>query len=59
MGLFDKIKGKEEEKQEPLEGKYEQICSLCSKPGTEKKWMGQFWHKKCLRQLKKGSKKMI
>ena len=26
--------------------------------GTEKKWMGQYWHKKCLRLTKKGAKKI-
>lgn len=34
-------------------------CSYCSKPGADKKWMGQYFHKKCLRALKKMSKKMI
>lgn len=40
-------------------GKYSEPCALCGKQGTEKKWMGQYWHKKCLRQTKKISKKMV
>ena len=41
------------------EGKYAEPCALCGKAVTDKKWMGQFWHKKCLRQTKKMSKKMV
>ena len=26
---------------------------------ADKKWMGQYFHKKCLRKLKKGAKKML
>lgn len=66
MGFFDKLKGKKEElenkkKEEEAqpEGKYMEACSLCGGTGTEKKWMGQYWHKKCLRTLKKSSKKMV
>lgn len=66
MGLFDSIKAKKEEaekkKQEEAaqpEGKYSEACSLCGGAGTEKKWMGQYWHKKCIRSAKKASKKMI
>ena len=62
MGLMDKFKGKKEEKEEPKavpQGKYDETCSLCGKPGTEKKWMGQYWHKKCLRKSKKMAKGMV
>ncbi len=62
MGLLDKLKGKEKKKEEEEpqpEGKYSEACSLCGNLGTEKKWMGQFWHKKCLRTLKKSGRKMI
>ena len=66
MGFLDGLTGKKEVKEEPQEsqaevpeGKYEEECSLCGNPGSEKKWMGQFWHKKCLRQMKKGAKKMM
>jgi len=41
------------------EGKYDEPCSLCGDPNTEKKWMGQYWHKKCLRQMKKTAKGMV
>jgi len=62
MGLLDKLKRKEEKKgeEEPQpEGKYSEPCSLCGNPSSEKKWMGQYWHKKCLRQMKKAGRKMI
>ena len=36
-----------------------ETCSLCGGVGTEKKWMGQYWHRKCIRIAKKASKKMI
>ena len=64
MGFFDSLKGKKEElkkkkkEEEEPEGKYNNPCSLCGGVGTEKKWMGQYWHKKCLRNLKKSSRKM-
>jgi len=62
MAFFDKITGKKEdgaqaETRSP--GKYDKPCSLCSKTVTDKKWMGQYWHKKCLRQMRKGAGKMI
>ncbi len=68
MGLFDSLKKKREElieekkKQQQTvtpEGKYNEPCALCGGNATEKKWMGQYWHRKCLRQTKKASKKMI
>lgn len=63
MGFLDRFSKKKEEKKELQtdvpEGKYDEECSLCGAPGSEKKWMGQYWHKKCLRQMKKGAKKMI
>ncbi|MBN2067078.1 MAG: hypothetical protein JW744_01265 [Candidatus Diapherotrites archaeon] len=67
MGLFDRIKAKKEgmeaqkgkQKAPALEGKYSEACALCGGTGTEKKWMGQYWHKKCVRIAKKGAKKMI
>lgn len=65
MGFLDSLRGKKEEKakeepevEQPV-GKYTQECSLCGNPGTEKKWMGQYWHKKCIRSAKKASRKMI
>jgi len=64
MGLFDLLKGKKEESaDEPEEkepqGKFDEECSVCGGKGTEKKWMGQYWHKKCIRMVKKGARKMI
>jgi hypothetical protein len=66
MGLLDSLKGKKEELEskkkeaEALpEGKYSEECSLCGGTGTEKKWMGQYWHKKCYRSMRKGARKMM
>jgi len=59
MGLF----GKKEEEKEVVEdvnqGKYNEPCSLCNKAPTDKKWGGQYFHKKCFRRMKKGAKGMI
>ena len=68
MGFFDKLdwakkrmeeKQKEKKQEELPVGKYAEQCSFCGGTGTEKKWMGQYWHKKCLRNLKKGARKMV
>ena len=68
MGFLDSLKGKKEELDAKRknadgdsapEGRYSQACAVCGGSGTEKKWMGQHWHKKCLRQMKKAGKKMI
>jgi len=64
MGFLDKFKRKEggekqEEKEEQPEGKYSEPCALCGKSGTEKKWMGQYWHRKCVRKSRKFAKGMI
>jgi len=65
MGLIDGFRKKEgQEKEEVVEeipeGKYpDQECSFCGKLNADKKWMGQYFHKKCLRKLKKGAKKML
>ena len=55
--LLALLKPRKEEK-EPA-GKFDEECSVCGAAGTEKKWMGQYWHKKCLRAVKKGARKMI
>jgi hypothetical protein len=34
-------------------------CAACGKPGADKKYGGQCWHKKCLRKLKKQAKSML
>jgi hypothetical protein len=59
----------EEKQPEPEEGEDEEEskeerhsdneCALCNAPGAEKKWMGQYWHKQCLRSAKKMAKKMV
>ncbi len=40
-------------------GKYADNCTLCGKGPTEKKWMAQYFHKKCFRKMKKVGKGMI
>ena len=72
MGFFDRLKGKKEglEGESPgqrkkgaaavqPEGKYNEACALCGNAGTDKKWMGQYWHKKCFRSARKMGRKMI
>jgi hypothetical protein len=63
MGILDSFKKKiESEKKEEApaaKGKYEDACALCGTGNTDKKWMGQYWHKRCMRSAKKASKKMI
>ena len=49
----------EEADSDSKEGKYQEACSLCGKAPCDKKWGGQFFHKKCYRKLKKGAKGMI
>ena len=56
MGLFGNKK--EEEIEAPV-GKYSEQCSVCGKAPTDKKWGGQFFHKKCFRKLKKMGKGML
>jgi len=41
------------------EKKYQESCALCGNPETEKKWVGQFWHKKCYRLARKKARGMI
>lgn len=64
MGFLDLLKGKKEEKEKSspelaFEGKYQEACALCGAMGAEKKWMGQYWHVKCVRTARKGAKKMV
>ncbi|MGI6589868.1 MAG: hypothetical protein ACOX1V_04380 [Candidatus Iainarchaeum sp.] len=42
-----------------IEGKYDEPCALCGKSPTDKKWGGQFFHKKCFRKIKKGARGML
>lgn len=56
----DREEGKEDKKEEEVEmGKYNEPCAACGGGGTEKKWMGQYWHKKCVRAAKKSAKGML
>jgi len=58
MGLFGKKEEKEDESFEG-QGKYAESCSLCNKAPTDKKWGGQYFHKRCFRKMKKGASKML
>ncbi len=62
-GIFSKKKEKSEEKKEVSketpEIKSSNICALCQKPGADKKWAGQYWHKKCLRMARKTAQRMV
>lgn len=59
-GKGEKPKTKSESGSESeVEAKYSEDCSLCGGKGSEKKWAGQYWHKKCIRAAKRGAKKMI
>jgi hypothetical protein len=57
MGLFDKKESSEDE--ENTQGKYNEQCSVCGKSPCDKKWGGQYFHKKCFRKMKKMSKGML
>ncbi len=63
MGFLDflKKKGGEGAAQDDglVEGKYANPCAVCGKGPTEKKWMAQFFHKKCFRKMKKVGKGML
>jgi len=58
MGFFGKKEEKNEEGTEQ-EGKYSETCALCGGTGTDKKWAGKYWHKKCMRQARKAAKGMF
>jgi len=63
MGLTDFLNKKEEVKKEEKkpepEGKFNEACALCGGAGTDKKWAGQYWHKRCLRKSKRMAKGMM
>lgn len=68
MGLFgnksEEEKASDEKENEGSDsgagaGKYPEPCSLCNKAPTDKKWGGQYFHKKCFRKLRKGAKGML
>lgn len=62
FGKKEEIKKEEssgkEESSEPV-GKYNEQCALCGKAPTDKHWGGQYFHKKCFRQVKKGARGML
>ncbi len=48
------------EKIEYVDAKYpNETCALCGATGCEKKWAGQYWHKKCMRTMRKTAKGMV
>ena len=51
--------GEGDEKEVSLGGKYGEKCALCGNIGTDKKWMGQFWHKKCVRVARKQARSFV
>lgn len=66
FGIGKKEEGKEEPKEakpsdssEGAEGKYSEACALCGKAPSEKKWMGKYWHKSCIRKSRKFAKGMF
>mgnify|MGYP001578636162 CR=1 FL=1 len=59
MGVLDKFKQSVEKKENISLDKYGEECALCGNKGADKKYLGQYWHTKCLRGVKKQSKKMI
>ncbi len=69
MAILDMFKKKEKTKEETktktpqidLENcKYpNETCAVCNQPGCDKKWGGQYWHKKCLRSVKGMAKDML
>jgi len=67
MGIGGKIKGfvtgeKEGTAMEAtaVNVKYpDETCALCGGKGCEKKWAGQYWHKKCMRAMRKSARGML
>lgn len=69
MGFLDFLGKKDAKKEDDqkaskkaeteTEGGFNEACALCGKGSTDKKWAGQYWHKKCLRSSRKMAKGMI
>lgn len=72
MGILDFLKPKKNEtdatkkpqkhEAEPAAeptGQFNEECAVCGKTGTDKKWAGQYWHKRCLRSSRRLAKGMI
>ena len=49
-------KEKEKKPEKPQSG---EICSVCGEPGADRKFAGQWFHKKCLRKMRKSAKGMM
>ena len=47
---------KEEETDEEVSS---EVCALCNAAGADKKWAGQWWHKRCLRSSRKMARGMV
>jgi len=67
-GIFSKKSGSEAkqeerklaEKQALKKAKYPyESCALCGQPACDVKWAGQYWHKKCLRSVRKAASSML
>ncbi|MFH1588230.1 MAG: hypothetical protein ABIA76_02755 [Candidatus Diapherotrites archaeon] len=60
FGKKEKDKTEETKKEPETESKYsERECALCGGLEADKKWAGQYWHKKCMRSSKKAARKMV
>lgn len=69
MGIFNAFKKKDKEEKEKTKptpqidlqnSKYpNETCAVCNQLGCDKKWGGQYWHKKCLRSVKGMAKDMV
>ena len=57
---FGKKKEEKKEKEEQVEEEQTgEICSVCGKPGADKKFGGMWFHKKCLRKARKKAKSLV
>lgn len=59
MDFFGNKNIKKTEEEVNASGKYQENCGVCGKSPTDKKWGGQYFHKKCFRKMKKMGKGMI
>ena len=63
MSISDKIKefvtGEKAGESKEISKFAAENCALCQKPGSEKKWSGNFWHKKCYRRMRGMAKGMV
>lgn len=53
-------KGNAKDEQKGVQAKYPyETCALCNQPACDVKWGGQYWHKKCLRSMRKAASTML